>query len=297
MWLSATVTAPTAHGPELRVVGSWPGTTGSSGVVRIQDARLIPKASYKLTINFQGVSYRSAEFFAGGRQPAELLVYQVTPKARDLSFVGRFSLDVGESSLRVTSILQLRNESGMTIDFTHAPEGLRLPTFAYTMGDKVFTWGLWPPGKVHGAPKPSTGQGLVEAEHGAPVFRGPVPPGERLFFQFSYNIPYKAAFGRLGLLSEYPIHDGSVEVNWTRRVHPRVRVEFPHRAVISQRDQFQHSVFVLGRTIEAGEPLIVRFEHLPIQTQVPQWLGLYGGLAALGVFACVLLGWVWRRQR
>jgi hypothetical protein len=159
------------------------------------------------------------------------------------------------------------------------------------------THGLYPLGKIHGDPQPSTGQGRIVSEGGAVVFRGPVLPGGHLFFQIAYNIPYHQEKARLAAVSDILIKDAAASVRWTHLVHPKVRLERPHRAVRYNQDGVEQVDLLLTGDLRAGEPFVIDLGHLPIQTTVPRLLAVWGGGGILLVFVLMLIGFSRRPRR
>ncbi len=299
VWLVGAVTKPTAHGPQSQTVGRWPAVTDDDGSAFWPRVKRVDKATYQAVIAFQGVSYRSKEFKATGLPPAELKVYHVVPApSADVTLKVHWTVDVGEVSLRVNQIVRVENESLTTVDYVHAPLGLRMPTFSHTLLDgRAVTHGIFPPGRVHGAQPPSLGQGHLVGEKGAVVFRGPVPPGAGLFFQFSYHVPFARETTQLTAVSDLDLSDAAVTVRWTDRVTPRARLLQPHRSVRQAREgMIRTDMLVRGRQL-AGAPIVLRFERLPVQTKLPRWVAGVGSVGGFGLFLLVLVGALWKRSR
>lgn len=295
-WVIGETIRRTAHGPQSESLTRVRARTTPAGVATFEGIRHHDKATYRVVIPFQGVSYRSPEFRAMQAPPTELRVYHVSPTPRDLSLRSNWTVDVGEAFLRVGQVVRVYNDSLQTIDYAHSGLGLRIPTLSNVVhGDRVVAWGVVPPGRVHGASQPSTGQGRVEGEDGAVVFRGPVPPGSGLFFQLSYNVPFSSEAVRLGAVSDLPLSDATVTVRWTDAVQPRARLERPHRAVRSGSGTIRTDMFVHG-PVPVGEALILRLDRLPVQSKLPMWVATAGSLGLLFGFAVVLVGALRRRS-
>ena len=282
VWLVGSSVRPTPHGPEQHVHTRQGAVTTAAGVVHFKNIMFREKAVYQLRADFQGVSYRSAEFRAGDPPPKSLRVYHVTAEVpEDLTLRVHWTLDVGEVFLRVKQLIRVENETNVTVDYTHTARGLRLPTLGNVAMGRVVTWGLFPTGKTHGNPQPSTGQGRVQGEAGATVYRGPVQPGGGLFVEFSYDIPFQTEAVRLGAISDLDITDAAVTLRWTLRSQPRVRLEMPHRAVRARRDHVVREDMLVRGRVEAGQPIIMTIDRLPIQTRVPQTLAKTGAIGLL----------------
>ena len=159
------------------------------------------------------------------------------------------------------------------------------------------THGIFPPGNLHGKPKPSTGQGRIVGEDGTVVFRGPVPPGKGLFFQFAYNIPYETEHARLSTVSDVPVVDAAATVRWTSMVSPQARLERPYRSVRTNQGEFVRMDLLHTGGMKTGEVFTLVFDHLPIQTSVPIWIAKAGTVLGLFLFALLLMGVVIRRRR
>ncbi len=295
-WLSGSAVRPTPHGPQFDTVGRWKAVSNDNGFVAFKDAKYIEKASYQVLVAFQGVSYRSDQFRAMQPPPEEVRVYHVSATPKDLSLRVHWTLDVGESFIRVQQLVRVHNDSLETLDYVHSATGLRMPTLSYMIGEQVLTWGVFPPGKVHGGEKPSTGQGRLEGEKGAVVYRGPVPPGSPLFFQFSYNIPYEDEQVRLGVVSDIDMSDAAMTVRWTDRVYPRARLDAAHRAVNSSQESMRRNDLLVRGRVLAGEPLILTLDRLPVQTKVPLWFAKAGTAAGVVLFLLFLIGHALRRR-
>jgi hypothetical protein len=286
-WLVGNKKKPGPHGTRSDTVGRWLSVSSSSGELRFDRAVRHKMTQYQIIVPFQGATYRSVEFAAGQPAPAQLRVYHVIPEPSDVSLKLHWSVDIGEVYLRVTQIVRVQNPTNTTMDYTHSPLGLRLPTLSNVIGEQVLTWGVFPPGKVHGNPTPSTGQGRLFSENGAIVYRGPVLPGTKLFFKVSYDIPYETEQVRLGALSDVPVADAAATVRWTTRVQPRIRLSTNHRAVRNSDTTLNRTDLLHLGGLQIGEPFIIEFDRLPAQSSFPMWIAASG--AAVGILAFFLL--------
>lgn len=298
VWIVASATRPTPHGPQTQGVGRWKTTTRTNGMALFPEIRRLEKASYQLVTSFQGISYRSEAFRASGAPPRELRVYHAAPApSASVNLRSHWTLDVGEAYLRVAQIVRVMNDSLVTVDYVHAAQGLRMPTLTHVLMDgSLVTRGLFPTGKTHGASPPSTGQGQLVGEQGALVYRGPVPPGSGLFFQFSYNIPFEHEDVLLGAVSDLDLNDAAITVRWTDKTTARARVLNPHRAVRGAREGAIRTDMLIRGPLRAGDPVRLRIERLPVQTRLPMWTAAAGGLAGLSLFLLLLTGAIWRRR-
>jgi len=294
--LVATRHRPGPHGGRSEVVGRWHARTDSAGRVQFFDVTFDKKAQLQVIVPFQGVAYRSDKF-QRATGDLSIRVYHVVPASAQLRMRGDWTIELSDSMLRVSQTVNLENPTNTTIDFTHHPTGFRVPTFSHGLaGDRVVTHGLFPPGDLHGQVKPSTGQGRVVSENGAVVFRGPVPPGDGLFFRLMYNIPYEVERVTLSTVAGVPIREGVVSVIWTHRVHPQVRSSRPHRARIQEQGTLNRLDMLIDGVVEAGVPIVVHLDHLPSPSPLHRWVALAGGLGMVFVFALLLIGARLRRR-
>lgn len=287
---------PTPHGPESTPIGLWHSRSNASGVATFPEVLFAARARYRVRVPFQGVTFRSEEFTATQPPPQEVRVYSTTTDASAIKLRMHWTIDVGDVFLRVKQLVRVENSSLLAVDFAHRGAGLRVPTLSNVVLDGVAIWGLFPPGKVHGGPTPSTGMGGVLGENGAIVYRGPVLPGSELFFQVAYNVPFDYEDITLGCVSEYEITDAAVSVGWTDRVHPRVRLRGEHRVVRRAQDQVVRLDMLARGAVPAGQLFAIEFERLPVQSKVPSLLAGVGGAGMVGVFTVFLAG-LWLRRR
>ncbi len=294
--LVATRHRPGPHGGHSEVVGRWHARSDSAGRVQFFDVTFDKKAQLQVVVPFQGVAYRSDKF-QRAMGDLSIRVYHVVPDSARLRMRGDWTIEVADSMFRVTQTVNLENPTNTTIDFTHHPTGFRVPTLSHGLaGERVVTHGIFPRGDLHGQVKPSTGQGRVVAENGAVVFRGPVPPGDGLFFRLMYNIPYEVERVTLSTVAGIPIREGVVSVIWTHRVHPQVRSSRPHRARLQEHGSLNRLDMLMDGVVEAGEPIVVHLDHLPSPSPLHRWVALAGGAGMVSVFVLLLIGARLRRR-
>ncbi|HIA04945.1 MAG TPA: hypothetical protein EYN06_00710 [Myxococcales bacterium] len=294
-WLVAIKRKPGPHRAKVETVGRWMARSDEQGQLLFRGVQSHPGASYQVLQPFQGVSYRSAEFSLTS-PPREIRVYHLSQNTEGIGMRVHWTISVGEIYLRVSQVIRVENSGMTTVDYTHSLQGLRVPTLSYMIGARVMTHGMFPPGTLHGNPAPSTGQGRIEAENGAVVYRGPVEPGNRLFFELSYNIPFKNQAARLGAVSDVPILDAAASVRWGHMVSPKVRLESKHRAIWRKQASFTEVDLLQVGNLEPGQPLVVNLNHLPIQSNIPQWIAGVIGVLALALFILLVMGFAMRRR-
>ena len=298
VWLVANELRQGPHGPVPEMVGRWAGQTDAGGEARFDSIPRAGRARYRVTVQFQGVTYQGAELSRPGGRQAALRVYHVTTAPTDVSLAHVLRLQISESSVVVRHTVRIDNRSLQTVDYAHRAAGLRIPTLSHVLGaGGILTEGMFPPGHLHDSPQPSNGRGRVVAEGGAVVFRGPLFPGRDLMFEFSYEIPYDGEDMRLGMVGDLETTDCFVQVVWPERVHPAAWLEQPHRAERSSTGGFVELVLVHDGPLLAGKPLILRLARLPIQSEIPGHIALAGTAFGAAVFILSLIGYALRRRR
>ena len=296
--LVATLARQGQHGAATEVLETWRALTNETGMVSFAGVKRHPRAKYRFQLPFQGVVYKSRDFDPGKGAPQKMRVFSVSPQPQDLSLRVVYSMFVDEVAVSVAVGVEVWNQSMLTIDYTHSPKGLRVPTLANMIGDRAYTHGLWPAGKVQGVEHVSGSAGRVVSEEGAVVFRGPVEPGKKVLFEIRYRVPFASEDIRLGGVSDVPIHNLSARVRWSKRIHPRVRLNVPYHA--SSRvgnDGIRSTELVVHGLLEPGQLFEVTFERLPVQTSVPAWLAGAGTAAGFAIFLLLVLAGVIRHRR
>lgn len=294
-WAVAVSRGMGPHGANDDTVGRWRTVSDLSGRAVFTDVGFIDKASYQVIVPFQGVTYRTEEFGSNG-QPVELRVYHVRPEPTDLTLSALWKVELAESFLRVSQLVKVQNPTLTTFDYVHSPKGLRLPTLSFVAFDRILTSRVFPPGDTHGGQPPSTGQGRLVGEDGAIVYRGPVLPGNALYFEFSYNLPYDDETARLGTVSDLPLSEAMLTLVWSDRVHPRFHLERPHRVFRGEEDGLQRADLVVQGRTEAGAPIVLSLDRLAAQSHLPQHAAKVGAVAAFALFGVLVAGAVRRRK-
>ncbi len=273
-WLLASVNKPGPHGGSQELVHRMSALAGPDGQVSFTDVPVIEGAQYHFEAPYQGVPYRSGAFEAGQSAPPELRVFPVSaerPIGDTVRFRMQVVVEVTEAYLSVTQHVRVENTGTITWD-ADATRGLRLPTLSYVALDRVAAWGIFPEGRPVGSPRPSTGLGRVVGESGALVFRGPVAPGNGLFFQFRYDVPYGRESARVGLVSDIPIEELVVTVREPVGHDVTSELERRHRAFPREEEGVgQVDALVEGR-VAAGELVTLRLGRLPAESAVPRRL-------------------------
>lgn len=294
-WLVAFKRKPGPHRAKIETLGRWMDRSDSGGRLLFSDVKAHTGASYQVVLPFQGVSYRSAEF-AYTATPKEMRVYHASQDDGAIGLRVHWTVSIGEIDLYVNQVVRVENSGMTTVDYTHSIQGLRLPTLSHMIGDRVLTHGIFPPGNLHGNPSPSTGKGRLLSEHGALVYRGPLEPGNRLFFEFSYNIPFDDATIRLGATADRPMLDAAATIRWGHKVSPKVRVESPHRAIWRKQASYTETDLLQVGDLQPGETFVMNLSHLPIQSTIPRWMAAVGGALGLWLFFLLLLGLARRQE-
>ena len=295
-WLVAAKHKPGPHGAKAETVGKWTSVTRADGGLSFAGVKRHKSAAYRVVVPFQGVAYRSEEFSAGGAAPQRIELYQVQVIPERLSLKSHWAIDLDETNLLVEQTTRVSNPTLTTMDYTHSPLGLRIPTLSHLINGKVVTWGLYPKGALHGKPKPSTGQGRIVSERGAIVYRGPVLPGDNLFLKFTYYVPYEEERVTLGAVSDLPVTDAAASVRWTSRAFPRIRLRTPHRSVRSSDNTLNRADLLHLGGLRVGDPFVIEFDRLPVQSKIPTWLAGSGTVFGVAVFVLLLLGFTLRRR-
>lgn len=295
-WLIASKNKPGPHGARAETIGKWTAVTRDDGRLNFVGVKRHRAAAYRVVVPFQGVAYRSEEFSAGGASPTRIELYQVQVIPQNISVKSHWAVDLDETNLLVEQTTRVSNPTLTTMDYTHSPLGLRIPTLSHLIDGRVAAWGLFPKGSIHGKPKPSTGQGRIVSEHGAIVYRGPVLPGDNLFLKLTYYIPYDTERLTVGAISDVPVTDAAVSVRWTSRVFPRVGLSTPHRAVRSSDNALNRADLLHLGGLKVGEPIIVEFDRLPVQAKIPIWMAGSGTVLGVSAFLLLLLGFIMRKR-
>jgi len=288
---------PGPHGGRKEIVGRWHALTDNAGRAQFEAVALAGMERAQMTVPFQGVAYRSEELTQLGKD-IQIRVFHTRAAGVDIRMRSEWTLELSDSMIRVTQVVHLENPTRTTMDYTHAPAGFRVPTLSHALSNnRVVTYGMFPNGPLHGDVSPSTGQGRVESEDGAVVYRGPVLPGDGLFFRVAYNIPYEQETVHLAAVADVSIREAVVSVVWTHKAHPRIRLSRPHRAMKSDQGGFSRVDFMINGRLDEGTPLVIHLDHLPMASPIPRWVALAGGVGVVAVLLLLLVSAVLRRKR
>lgn len=299
VWLLAGVQKPGPRGGTEELVHRMSTLTDDKGRATFVGIPAIDGAQYRFEVQHQGVPFRSQPFQAGQPAPSELRVFPVSavrPKGDGVRLRMQAVVETAEAYLNVTQHIRVENQTNEVWD-ADACGGLRLPTLSFVALGGLANWGLFPDGRPVGGPRPSTDIGRVVGEKGTLVFRGPVPPGNELFFQLTYSVPYSRESARLGLVADLPIEELVVTFREPDGHDLDVQLERPNRAFVSDTEgQGQVDALVEGR-VPAGELVAFRVGRLPAESWLPRRLA---GSVSLGL-ALFAVPWVagqrWRRRR
>ncbi len=286
---------PGPHGGTESVILRRQARANADGLLSVPDAAAFGEARYRFEVTFQGVPYRSGEFGITETAPDEVRVYHTAKDASAIRLRLLYTLDVGESGFSVTQLVKVENTALTVFDAAQAPLGLRLPTLTNRVLGRIPTWGIYPKGRPVGGAAPSTGLGRVVGEHGGQVFRGPVLPGEDLFFQFTYQLPYLHEKVTLGSVTDLPVRDALITLRYPDHLGVRARLENPHRALSGREGTMVRLDLVPNVRLNAGDPLVIEIDRLPAPSQVPERAASGVVIVILFVGAAIISG-LRRRQ-
>ena len=301
-WLLVGVAKPSKLDASFLTLARVRATTDSRGMLRFEGIRIEKGTEpadlrYRIHVSFQGVTTRSMDFSADS-PPEALQIYHVTSRPDAISLSVHWTLEVAGEHVNVTQMVRVYNAGLMTVDYRHTGEGLRLPTLGHRVDGRIPVKGVFPKGVLLGAPQPSTGQGQLAGEEGAVVFRGPVPPGSPLFFQFRYSIVLGGGWWagdeiHLGVVSELPLHDAALTFEHSTEIAPRIRLDIAHRAVRSLRDRVLRHDMLLGEGLPGGTLITFTVDRLPLHVTRRQSYTA----AATFLGGCLLLALLMGRRR
>ena len=267
--------------------------TDASGRVRFATPAAGTTLETVVVTRHNGVVYKTPLSEVSATTKVAIQLYDSTDSVEQLSGVLTVGLDVRDAFLLVDATLKVTNHGTMVVDTRLGEKGLRVPVALPAVGDAPLEFGVIDPvtGPRHVATRVSPEGGRFQFTGGAVYFEGAVLPGVPTTLQARYAMPIVEEIQDIALSSPIDIERFLGSTSWNDRVAPRV---VPDRSFIAlgrdPGEQVQRFMR-LESPPQAGQPVVIRVDRLPVPLAIFTKVALWGGVALgmLFLFSLVAL--------